>query len=119
MPRVVDAINARLGAPAFALPGDEFTDAVFPDVDQILDFAHAVFFAVTLVQVLELRAGKLLATEAEFAFAFRAKPHEASRAKLRAILRGDELAAGARISASQMRFAKPAIHAAGSDETLR
>jgi hypothetical protein len=119
MPLVVDAKNALLGAPALALPDDEFADAVVPDIDQILDFAHAVFFAIAFVQVLELRAGKILATEAELAFALRANPHETSRANLRAILSGNELAAGARVFAPQMRFANPAIHAAGSDETLR
>ena len=66
----MDAEDAFVRYPSFALFGDEFSYSVFSDKSQVSDFAHAVFCPIAFVDVLEAVAGEFPATAAVSALSF-------------------------------------------------
>lgn len=55
------AINLLTLDPALLFANQKFTDAVLPDIFQIINHAHLVFGAVALVYMLNAVAGKSVA----------------------------------------------------------
>ena len=111
------AAAVRAGPSRFFIP-QECADAVVLDIVEVLDHAHAVFRAVSFVQVLQVVAGIGLALEAVFRSAVledRAGLDPAPGA-------GDGSmnircpAAGAWVSLPPISPAYAAVHSAGSDE---
>ena len=60
----MNAEDAFLGYPSFALGGDEFSDAVLFDKFQVFNLAHDVFCPIAFVDVLEAVAGEFRTTAA-------------------------------------------------------
>jgi len=106
--------NALVGAPPITFPCQELSYTVIPNVNQVVNFTHAVFIAITGIHLSKLFTWKILATEAELAFALVAESQSTLHQSFHLIL-PDVLAARTRIPGTQMRSAYPAVHATRSN----
>jgi hypothetical protein len=110
----VHAKYPSFGNPPFALFLHEFSNPIFPDIFQIFNLAHPVFFPIAVIQMLQLVAGKLLAIVTKKTFPLTAHPQMTLRTGLRLLLFG-VIASMAGFFLMQIRLANSAIHSAGSN----
>ena len=73
----MDAEDALIGYPFFALGDDEFSYSVVSDKLQVFDLAHPVFCPVAFVEMPEPGAWKFRAIKAETTLAFGANSEAA------------------------------------------